>query len=285
MRPALIKQIITALLFAVISTVAIIFVSRNVDVTDMKPQPEETEPTVETTAQKVEVTETAEDETTEDEPEVVPFPSDYILDESPECDDGYLEKFIFLGDKNTYMMGRYSYTGVPDPIRQVWSVEENVSPMRITSINNFIYPATSESTNYLSAINERCPVFLVLSFGSFDDGENMTKERLITSYGNFIVNAKFASPNTQIIVQSILPVSKDCEIVKTQQIKERNSWLIELCHTYKIYYADVYSTLCDEDGTLLSEYETDGGYYLNEKGYSKVIDYYKNHVHPQYTIK
>ena len=206
----------------------------------------------------------------------------FILQKTTDGGTAYLEKITFVGDKNTYTMGRYVYTGIPTPIRQVWSVEENVSPSKIMNVNNFINPSNQEATNYLTAVKEFAPPYLIVSFGSFDNGEEITKDKMISEIGDFIVNVKLSSPNTQVIIQSIFPVTENCEIITPDEVSKRNEWLKELCKVYKLYYLDSHSVLCNGNGILLPEFASTDGYLLNENGYRQVVNYVRNHVHPNY---
>lgn len=285
MRSPILKHILTLLVFLLLSAAVCVYFTKYVDVkiisnkftptkeeTQYEPEEQEEETTSDTEILEENYSETQAVET-----------DDFILDKTAEYDHNYVEKIVFIGDKNTYTMGRYTYTGIPDPIRQVWSVEQNVSPSKISGVNNFNYAAYSDQTNYLTAIKDRLPTFLVLSFGSYcEENETMTRDRLITSYGDFIINVKRVSPNTQVMIQSISPVTDDCTVLTNEQVLERNEWLKELCNIYKIYYIDSWSVLVDENGNLNTQYASEDGYLLNETGYKTVIDYIKNHAHPVY---
>ncbi len=285
MRSELSKQILSFLIFTVISVTVIFLLSGFVNIT--APEIENNTLSTESTEDTESQTDNEESQNSENDPEstpeVTPEENTYILSETKDGKNEYLEKIVFLGDKVTYSMGRYSYTGIPDPIRQVWSVEQNVCATQVMSVSNFIYPHTQEATNYLSAIRDRAPAYLILSFGSYDNEEELTKDIFISSIGNLIINIKSASPNTQVMVQSILPVSEDCTVLTPFEVSERNEWLKETCQIFKVYYLDTYSSLCDENGVLLEEFSSGDGYLLNEDGYRNVVDYVKTHVHPNYT--
>ncbi len=278
------RHFISLLIFILISASAAILFSKQVDIKVITNKFEtHTEETLDNSLDAPQDQEKDEQsETDENTVEITPEET-FVLKETKDYGSSYVEKIIFLGDKNTYAMGRYTYTGIPDPIRQVWSVENNVSPSKISVVNNFIYPASYEATNYLTALKDRAPAFLVLSFGSYcEENEILTKDRLITSFGDFIINVKQVSPNTQIMIQSIFPVSDNCTFLDNEAVLERNEWLRELCSIYKVYYIDSWSALTDESGRLNSEYASDDGYLLNEEGYKAVIDYVKTHAHPLY---
>lgn len=285
MKKALTRHIIAISVLSIISIGLIVFFSRYIDVTVFKPvvnvqneQNNVVDNTESTDTNEPDADSSADTDITENTEKT----ESYILETTQDGETTYIEKIVFIGDKTTYALGRYTYTGIPNPIHQVWSVEQNVSPSKIMTVQNFIYPATTEATNYLTAIKDRSPAFVVLSFGSFDDGETLTKERLISSYTDFIVSIKQVSPNTQIIIQSIFPVSDTCEVISAAEVRERNEWLKELCTTMKVYYLDTWSALCDENGILLNIYATQDGYLLNEEGFRTVVNYVRTHVHPGY---
>ncbi len=288
MRTATKKHILSIAIFVILTAVCLVFFTRYVDVVIPEVNDEtgeDTAVTEETKNGEAETDKIEDEQNNESEPQQnETVENDYILKETLDGGTNYLDKIIFLGDKNTYMMGRFTYTGIPDPMRQVWSVEQNITASQIMSVTNFVYPVTQEATNYLTAIKDRAPAFIVLSFGSYDNDEELTKERLISSLGDFIVNVKSVSPNTQIMVQSVLPVAENCAVISPAEVAERNEWLKELCSLFKVYYLDTYSSLCDENGILFSKYAANEGYFLNEEGYRQVIYYIRTHVHPNFSV-
>lgn len=87
-----------------------------------------------------------------------------------------------------------------------------------------------------------------------------------------IVNIKEVSPNTEIVLQSLIPVNSSYEKYadfngKAKQVKAANKKLQKLAKKYKIQWVDLYAVMADENGDLKTEYTNDG-FKLMGKGYS-----------------
>jgi lysophospholipase L1-like esterase len=87
-----------------------------------------------------------------------------------------------------------------------------------------------------------------------------------------IKNIKETSPNTEIVLQSLIPVNSTYEKYAdfkgtAKKAKATNKKLQKLAKKYKIQWVDVYTTMVDEKGDLKAEYTNDG-FKLMGKGYS-----------------
>ena len=87
-----------------------------------------------------------------------------------------------------------------------------------------------------------------------------------------IKNIKETSPNTEIVLQSLIPVNSTYEKYAdfkgtAKKAKAANKKLQKLAKKYKIQWVDVYTTMVDEKGDLKAEYTNDG-FKLMGKGYS-----------------
>ncbi|MBR5332549.1 MAG: hypothetical protein IKV32_04555 [Muribaculaceae bacterium] len=87
-----------------------------------------------------------------------------------------------------------------------------------------------------------------------------------------INNIKEVSPNTSIVLQSLIPVNStyekyaDFKGTKKEALKA-NKKLQKLAKKYKLEWVDVYSAMVDENGDLKAEYTNDG-FKLMGKGYT-----------------
>lgn len=86
---------------------------------------------------------------------------------------------------------------------------------------------------------------------------NYKKSLLI--YETLLKDIKKYFPETDVYIQSVLPVSKSFEkfYLSNDLIREYNSKLIELSSKYQFTYIDLYSAYA-KDGFLNSEYTADG---------------------------
>ncbi len=291
MKRSTIAQIVCASVMVVISVAAIYFFSKKIDFgvggVDI---------TVETEFQFVtgnvdtsEVTDVPETETPETEAPDESPESKWILKETDYAPSDYIEKMIFIGDRTIGKMNEQFIPEIPHLTQQVWSCAENISITHAGSTDSFLYPKKNQYMSFASALKDRKPQYLVLTFGSYCE-EEITEDLFESAYSVFIHDIKAVSANTKVIVQSILPVARNCSIVTADEIKERNAWLLKICETNSVYYLDTWSQLVDADGYLSTQYydpeniiEEYEGYYMNDIGYRKMVQYIRTHAHPAYS--
>ena len=87
-----------------------------------------------------------------------------------------------------------------------------------------------------------------------------------------INNIKEVSPNTSIVLQSLVPVNSTYEKYAdfkgtAKEAKKANKKLQKLAKKHKLEWVDVYSAMVDENGDLKAEYTNDG-FKLMGKGYT-----------------
>ena len=116
------------------------------------------------------------------------------------------------------------------------------------------------------------PAKLFLLIGINDIARESGKETIINSINEIIKQAKSISPQTQIYLQSIMPVNESFNKFtslhgKTQLIKEVNKELKAISKRENIEFIDLHSVLKNKRGdSLMKEYTYDG-LHLNEEGY------------------
>lgn len=120
----------------------------------------------------------------------------------------------------------------------------------------------------LDAVVKGNPKKVFIMIGINDIGKGKTIEDIVNNYEKILQNIKNGSPNTEIYVNSVLPINKDLFITTTkdEEIINLNKGLKKLCEKNNVQYIDLYSLLVQSDNKLKSEYTT-GGIHLNGKGY------------------
>ncbi len=200
----------------------------------------------------------------------------------------FLGNIVFIGDRSIGKMAETAAAALqlPSNERQIWSYKQNISAARAVTIDDFIYPKTGENQSFLDAVNDAKPRYIILTFGSYWDGDKeLTKESFNKTYGEFIRNLREVSNSSQIIIQSILPVGRNCNVVDAAAVAERNVWLKELSENYNLIYLDSWSSLTDDEGYLDQRYcekeiMADGyeNYYLNNDGYTVLLNYIRDNL-------
>jgi hypothetical protein len=102
---------------------------------------------------------------------------------------------------------------------------------------------------------------------------NFSVDTIVMSMEKAILAVKEVSPETEIILQSIIPVNSSYEKYAPFNSKEvakkftkANKELKKLAKKHKIAWVDITTALSDENGDLKAEYTNDG-YHLMGKAY------------------
>lgn len=170
-----------------------------------------------------------------------------------------LNESMFLGDSITESISFYDFLD-----------ESRVVGIKGLSIYN--------AKNYLNSIVKSEPQYLFILLGSNDLEGGMGSKDFKKHYKNLIEIIKSKSPNTNIYVQSILPVKKSVEDKQpnfsVNRVNSFNEALIELAEEEKIKYLDI-STILDSSNKDL--YEPDG-IHFKYNFYELWTNFIKNNV-------
>lgn len=188
----------------------------------------------------------------------------------------YLEKIIFLGDSNTYMLAE---TGAL-PKRQVWSTENGTLNLTDYSSSYILYTDASGSTQEMLIYNAAAihqPAYLVINIG-LNGLTYLTEDEFKQAYTELITTIQTASPNTKIMCQSILPVIDTMSgDVQNSRIERANNWILEVAESTGTRYLNAAELLMDDTENLRSEYAAADGVLLSEPGCQAVLYYVRHH--------
>ncbi len=122
--------------------------------------------------------------------------------------------------------------------------------------------------NRLSHVVESKPLKLFILIGINDLNQGRQIAEILNNYSVTIKNLKEKTPETQIFIQSILPVNsqKFPNYKINEKIVQLNSKLRDLAQEYSYQYIDLFSSFLDSSNELDARYTTDG-IHLNGQGY------------------
>ena len=220
--------------------------------------------------------------------------TDYLpvatLPQTEDMGEEYLNKITFLGESTTYGLWHYGVLKDGKASSQVWtgatvqngriccSGTLSLSPS-ITSTKIF-YPSTGEALTVSEALRHKDPEILVITLGLNNGAAYYTEDMFKECYRMLLNTVKHTSPNTKILLQSLFPVAKVCEIqaYTPERIRLCNTWIRELAIEYELGYLDTFSVLIDSEGFLKPEYDNGGdGIHLNREGLLEVLHYIRTH--------
>ncbi len=184
-----------------------------------------------------------------------------------------LSRVTFFGDSTTAHLSVRG--GIPKS--RVWSGVG--STVLFESVNQVRCVHLSEDGRNLTladAVALKKPPILVITLGVSGGAGVLPRERFVATYRQMLSSVRRASPNTKIIVQSILPLSdksvKHYQHLTKAAVKEANGWISALCREMNIPYVDTHSLLIDPDtGYLKAEYQNDEYMHLTGAAYAVVL--------------
>lgn len=125
----------------------------------------------------------------------------------------------------------------------------------------------------IGEVAKRKPVKLFLLIGINDIARNIPNEVILRNYVKLIDSIQIQSPNTKILIQTILPTNNVFTQFKnhqnkTEQIAEVNNSLKIICQQRGLQLVDLFTAMSDADGKLDKRYTNDG-LHLNGAGYQR----------------
>lgn len=111
------------------------------------------------------------------------------------------------------------------------------------------------------------PIVVSCMIGINDIAQGYTTEEIVQSYQKIFTQLRKELPEVQIIVNSVLPVTKD-HIIQNKSVVVLNQALSSMCEEENVTYLDIYYGFIDEEGDLRPEYALDM-VHLTARGYAK----------------
>ncbi|MEM1394196.1 MAG: GDSL-type esterase/lipase family protein [Cyanobacteria bacterium P01_D01_bin.116] len=128
---------------------------------------------------------------------------------------------------------------------------------------------TRRILNRLDAIIDTKPkqIFLMVGINDFVN-EKKSIEEVLAKYKIILEELKTKIPQTEVFIQSVLPVNNNLTyfLQDNQKVIKFNLKLQELAKEFNYQYIDVFSNLADLENQLDASYTTDG-VHLNGKAY------------------
>jgi lysophospholipase L1-like esterase len=123
----------------------------------------------------------------------------------------------------------------------------------------------------LDEITESKPAKIFLLIGINDLSRGIEVDSIMNNYRKIVSRIMQDTPETQIYIQSVLPVNDNFEYFKNHTDKGEsvlllNNVLKELANQLKHTYIDLFSSFANDEGKLKAEYTLDG-LHLTGEGY------------------
>lgn len=208
--------------------------------------------------------------------------SSVTLQKTADYGQNYIDSIIFLGDRTVKGLLDFELLSGGSTSYQVWtgeggdiSLDSNIQNISV------VFPDSGEVIKLSDALSRRTPKYLVITLGISNGVPYCDKDKFCAYYQSFIDKVRESAPNTAIIIQSILPVSKKTEkqnpAISNERIDRANEWLVEICQNNNLKFLYTADALKDDNGRLAADYISDDGLSMNDDGYRQVLRYIRMH--------
>lgn len=205
------------------------------------------------------------------EPEETEEPKEPVEDNTSNNERKFGNNVAFIGDSRTQAF--LMYAGLNEVIDYT-----NVGLMVDTAVTKkFVKADKGEKVTILEDMAKRNIDTVYIMLGVNELGWRYSNI-FIDKYGELIDLIRQINPNCEILVQSIIPLTKtksdNDDIYKNERVKEYNDLLKEMAKEKNVKYIDVASVLSNNNGDLPEEASSDG-VHLNKEYCLKWLDYLK----------
>ncbi len=191
-----------------------------------------------------------------------------------------LDRVIFFGDSTTAHLTVRG--GIPES--RVWSGA--ASTVLFETVNRVCCVHLSAEGRDLTlkhAVSLKKPHILVITVGVSGGAGILPRERFMETYRELLRSVRAASPNTKLLVQSILPLSdrsvRHYKHLTKEAVVEANGWIREVCKEMGVPYLDTHTVLIDPStGYLKREYQNDEYMHLTASAYAAMLSHIRNRL-------
>ncbi len=190
----------------------------------------------------------------------------------------YLADTVFIGDSRTNGLTRYGFVSQGN----VYAID-GFNHVSARTQKFLVLSGTNRKLTIAEAVGLVQPTRVIVSFG-INGIAFMDSESFMSEYAGLLDDLKAASPDTLLVVQSILPVSANKAAsspgMSNRAIDSCNQKLKALTEEKGGIFLDSSGVLKDAKGNLASQYDSGDGLHLNKPAYQALLDFYdKNRIY------
>ena len=203
-----------------------------------------------------------------------------VLPETPDAGLAYQDSLTFVGDSLTaHLINREVLTGGTNT-KQVWRCENNMMNLNSeVTAAKIIYPGTGEKMTVAQAAGKAKPEIMIITLGTDWGVSYLSESEFKACYSALIKDIQKASPKTEIILQSIFPVTAGCVTLDNSKINTANKWVKAIAAENDCHYLDTQSILKDDKGNLKAEYcNSTDGIHMGANAYVAILEYIRTHA-------
>ena len=188
--------------------------------------------------------------------------------------DDPVDRMTFFGDSTTAhlaLRGGISWD-------RVWSgVNSTVLFETVNTVKCVHLKRENRDLSLAEAVAFKKPRILVITIGVSGGAGRLSRENFVGIYRELLLSVRKASPETKILVQSLLPLSDKSvnhyKRLTKEAVVQANGWVRELCEELQIPYVDTHAKLIDRNtGYLKPEYQNDEYMHLTAAAYEVILE-------------
>lgn len=207
-----------------------------------------------------------------DKPVNTPNVDDVILPLGEDAGQEYLDKLYFVGDSTTYhfFKGGIDRSHILVPESLTLKLSSNILKLTVGDTGLTIP----------EAIKEAGAEIVIITIG-VNGADGFTEAKYKSYYKKLLTAIMEQSPDTDIILQSVFPVTKeysDRDIgITNAGIDQLNEWVKEIAFDLGLRYLDTQSILKNDVGAQIESYNEEDGVHMNATAYAKILEYIRTH--------
>ena len=187
----------------------------------------------------------------------------------------YLGETVFVGDSRTNGMISYGFL----PPEQVYAIDG--CSQKTIQDREFVDLGDGKLYTVEEAVAIRQPERIMISLG-INGLTTMGEEEFMEEYRALTESLHQASPNSTIILQSILPVAwwkyQEIPAFDNDNIDYYNELLCDYAQEAGYFYLNSAEVMKDSRNSLRSEYDAGDGLHFNSAAYEALMEYYTTHM-------
>ena len=217
-------------------------------------------------------------------PELTPlnYDSPALLPSTEDAGQAYIDGIVCLCDSPIYWLKLYELLKDGYNTNQVWTGPEGTMTLAYLRGFEILDPNDGALRTIPETAALRKPPVILITVG-VNGIAFMDEDYFKTEYRNLIDELQAASPDTRLILQSILPITRDYihwGSITNEIVTRANSWIVELAEEYGLPYLDTFSALVDENGNGKAELMQGDGLHPNRDGQTLILEYIRTHADP-----
>lgn len=209
----------------------------------------------------------------------VDYSSKAILPPSEDMGQEYIDNMVFLCDSTLYGLKWYSLLKDGGDTRQIWTGDSGTLTLAYQSIVEIVYSEDGSMRTIREAVELKKPEFLIITLG-INGISFMDEDYFIREYTNLVTDIQEISPDTNIILQSIFPISPSYVHwgkITNAMVTQANSWILRIAEETGCPYLDTISVLLDDSGNVKEEIISGDGLHFTTDGLNIILNYIRTH--------